>query len=353
LRTSASRTREAAGARRIGHPTLVVIGAINWDTTIFEGRFPEPGEEVPVKRVEGYPGGKGANAAVAAARLLGKGRVTFIGAVGDDGMGATLRESLQSEGVLTDGLAITKGAESGGAFVVVNESGAKQIHTLFGANDSLAPRDLRLSPAKGALSACAATVIMDVPLLAAIEAARASKRAGARVFYSPGVRIGGGGSLLQRAIGLSDHLVLDGIELSHLTSEHESRRGLLKLSSLHPRLVTVATLGSSGCLVAAGQSVIPVPPFDLRALGLRPVNSTGSGDAFLAAYTCYSLSGASPERAARWGNLAGALKAASSATRGSPTREELESAMKRFEGVRERPPGSPSKRASSRSRPRS
>jgi len=308
---------------------------------------------VPIKRAEGYPGGKGANAAVAATRLLGKGRVAFIGAIGDDGIGATLRESLQSEGVLTDGLTMTKGAESGRAFVVVNESGAKQIHTLFGANDSLAPHDLRSSPAGGALSVGAATVIMDVPLLAAIEAARASKRVGARVFYSPGVRIGGGGLLLQRAFGLADHLVLDSIELSHLTSEQEPRRALLKLGSLHPRLAIVATLGSSGCLVAAGQEIIPVPPFDLRVLGLRPVNSTGSGDAFLAAYACYSLSGASPERAAEWGNLAGALKAASSATRGSPTREELESAMKRFEGVRERPLGSPSKRASLRSRRRS
>jgi ribokinase len=307
-----------------------------------------------VGRAEGYPGGKGANAAVAAARLLGKGRVAFIGAVGDDGKGAALRESLRSEGVLTDGLAVTKGAESGRAFVVVNESGAKQIHTMFGANDSLAPRHL-LSPfARSALSACAATVIMDVPLPAAVQAARASKSAGARVFYSPGVRIGSGGSqLLQRAIELADHVILDSSELSHLTSEHEPRRALLKLRRRYPRLVMVATLGSSGCLVTSGRSVLSVPPFDLGALGLRPVNSTGSGDAFLAAYTCYALSGASSERAAKWGNLAGALKAASSATRGSPTRDELESTMKNFEGVRERPLGSPLKRVSSRSRPRS
>jgi len=309
---------------------------------------------VQVRQVEGYPGGKGANTAVAAARLLGSGLVAFIGAVGDDELGASLQESLRSEGVLLDGLVTSRGARSGRAFVVVNGSGGKQIHTLFGANDSLGPRHLGSPFARRALSACAATVMMDVPLLTALGAAKASKGAGASLFYSPGVRIGDGrSSLLHQVIELADHLVLDSSELSRLASENEPTRALLKLRRLHPRLVMVATLGQSGCLVASGHGVLQVPPFELEALGLQAVNSTGSGDAFLAAYVSYSLSGASPERAARWGNLAGALKAASSATRGSPTREELESAMRRFGGVKERPLGSPSKRASSRSRPRS
>ena len=307
---------------------------------------------MPVQRAEGYPGGKGANVAVAASRLLGKRHVAFIGAIGDD-LGAPLKDSLRSEGVLTDGLATAAGAKSGRAIVVVNESGAKQIHTLFGANDLLAPHHIRSRFARRALSSCAAAVIMDAPLPAAVEAARASKRAGARVFYSPGVRIGSGGPLLQEAIELADHLVLDSSELSHLVSEQDPRKALLKLRRRYPRLVVAVTLGSSGCMVAFGRRVLSVSPFELGVLGLRPVNSTGSGDAFLAAYACHSLSGASPERAAMWGNLAGALKAASSATRGSPTRDALESAMMRFEEIRARPGGSPSKRASWRSRPRS
>ena len=324
---------------------MVVLGAINWDTTIFEGRFPERGEEVPVARTEGCPGGKGANAAVAAARLLGEGRIAFIGAVGDDDFETPLYESLRSDGVLADGLVTSRGARSGMAFVVVEETGAKQIHTLFGANDSLSPSHLRLPFARDSLSACAASVIMDVPLPAAVEAATASKKGGARVFYSPGVRIGGDGPLLEQAISLSDHLVLDSSELSHLASERDPRRALLKLRRLHPHLVVVATLGSSGCMVASRHGVRSVAPFELGAIGLHPVNSTGSGDAFIAAYACYSLSGEPPERAARWGNLAGALKAASAATRGSPSRDALESAMKRFAAVKDWPLGSPSRRA--------
>src|SRR5690242_1715086 len=63
---------------------LSVIGAINWDISLFQERFARPGEEVPVKRVEEFSGGKGGNVAVAAARILGPGRAAFVGALGDD-----------------------------------------------------------------------------------------------------------------------------------------------------------------------------------------------------------------------------------------------------------------------------
>ena len=331
----------------------MVLGAINWDTTVFEERFAEPGEEVPARKVEGCPGGKGANTAVAASRILGGGRVAFVGALGDDELEAPLRGSLRAEGVLTGGLVTVRGAKSGRAFVVVDGSGGKQIHTLFGANDSLTPRHLRMPGATGALSTCAAAVIMDVPLSVAVEAARATRRAGGRVFYSPGTRIQDGGLQLQEAIGLADELVLDRSELSRLTSEAEPRVALADLGRTHPNLVVVATLGPSGSLVSLGRTIRRVAPFDLGVLGLRPSNSTGSGDAFLGAYACCSIWGAPPEEAASWGNLAGALKAASTDTRGSPTTESLESAMKKFEGITGKPLDLPWKRASSPSRQRS
>ncbi len=325
---------------------------MNWDTTLFEGSFAAPGEEVPVSRVEECPGGKGANASVAASRLLGPGKVAFIGAVGDDDLGASLGAGLRSEGVLTDGLVAVRG-RSGRAFIVVDRSGSKQIHTLFAANDSFSPRHLALPGPRRALSACEAVVVMDAPQPAALEAARMAKRAGARIFYSPGTRIGGEAPVPLETMKLADQLVLDRGELARLTSERVPRDGLRGLMRLHPHLVLVATLGSSGCLVARDRTIRAVAPFELGALGLRAVNTTGSGDAFLAAYACYSLSGLAPEEAASWGNLAGALKAASSETRGSPTRQALESAMGRFPAVRGTRPGSPSKRAASRFRRRS
>ena len=338
--------------RNPANPTIAVLGAINWDTTIFEGRFAGSGEEVPVQKVEGWPGGKGANAAVAASRLLGEGKAAFVGALGDDELAAPLRLSLRSEGVLTDGLVTVNGAKSGRAFIVVDGSGAKQIHTLFGANDLLAPRHLQLPGVSGVLSASTAVIIMDVPLPVAVDAAEVGRRAGSRVFYSPGSRVDDGGPLWE-AIGLADELVVDRSELLRLTSEARPRLALSTLAERFPNLVIVATLGSNGCLLARGRTVHSVAPFRLEALGLRPVNSTGSGDAFLAAYACFSLLGEPPQEAARWGNLAGALKAASGETRGSPTRGSLESAMVKSEGVRGRQLASPRRRAAPRSRPRS
>ncbi|MDG6910632.1 MAG: carbohydrate kinase family protein, partial [Nitrososphaerota archaeon] len=105
-------------------------------------------------------------------------------------------------------------------------------------------------------------------------------------------------------------------------------------------VTVVATLGPDGCMVSREGRTARVRPVDLTDLGLSAVNSTGSGDAFLAAYSCYALSGLAPEEAAEWGNLAGALKAASAETRGSPTRRMLEESMRELK-FREPRRGSP------------
>src|SRR5207247_5555412 len=90
-------------AGRVGLGTnhlLTVLGAINWDTSIFEDRFAKQGEEVPVNRVEEFSGGKGANVAVAAARILGKQHVSFVGAIGKDEVSRKQLAELLREGVV-------------------------------------------------------------------------------------------------------------------------------------------------------------------------------------------------------------------------------------------------------------
>ena len=312
---------------------LAVIGAANWDTTIFEDTFAVPGEEVEVRKVQGFPGGKGANTAVAAARILGRGAVSFVGTVGADEFHLTLRRSLEAEGVDPRGLLAVRGRRSGRAFVVVDRTGSKMIHTLFGANEAMSPRHLKAPGASRALSSSAGVVIMDVPLPVALAAAEAAKKNGSQVFYSPGVRCKGSRLLLDRVIGLANYLVVDRVELSRLRPNSGPREAAVELQRRGSHLVVVATLGGSGCIVAEEGAARAIPPVDLRSLGLRAVNSTGSGDAFLGAFACYSLAGLAPAEAARWGNLAGALKAASEETRGSPTRKELESRMAEITGA--------------------
>ena len=315
---------------------LTVLGAVNWDTTIFEDAFPSPGEEVPVLRVEEGPGGKGANTAVAAARLLGRGRVAIIGALGGDRVGRVLRGGLRLEGVLTEGVVAIEGARSGSAHILEDRAGTKTIHTHFGANDLLRPRHLETPGAVRALSSASTVILMDVPVPAGAAAAKVAKGAGARLVYSPGVRCAEGPGPLSKILELADDAVFDRSELLRLRPSVSPRRAVASIARSHPNLTVVATLGRSGSIVGDARSVAAVPPVRLESLGLKAVNSAGSGDAFLAAYVCYSGLGHPPAVAARWGNLAGALKAASRETRGSPRREALESTMAELSSAKAR-----------------
>lgn len=312
---------------------LTVVGAINWDVSIFEHRFARPGEEVPVRRVEEYSGGKGANVAVAAARFLGPGKVSLIGALGDDEVSGTLTVLLRHEGVDTSGVVLLKGRRSGRAYIVVDGEGRKTIHTHFGANEELTPGHLSAPGAKSALSRSPIVVIMDSPTPVAAQAARIASRQSARILYSPGVRTGEGLERVAPVAKLADSMVVDSNELRNLCRTGDVSAALKKLRRRFPDLTVVATLGQAGCVVAHGGITSKVDGVNLSRLGLRAVNSTGSGDAFLGVYACYVLMGARPTEAVAWANLAGALKATRYETRGSPTRKELEDGMTKLEAL--------------------
>ncbi len=332
---------------------LVVLGAINWDTTIFVRKFAEPGEEVPVKSVEESPGGKGANAAVAAARILGPNKVAIIGALGDDATSVILRRSLRAEGVTNNGIAIVRGTPSGRAHIVVDGHGGKIIHTLFGANEKLRPDHLQSLGTKMALSSAGTVLLMDVPVPVALAAARKAKEVGASILYSPGVRSALGVKALEEVLGLAEVLVIDRSELSNLSGPRDPVGAASDLQLMFPGMAVVATLGPLGCVVVLHGNRSVLPGVDLADLGLKAVNSTGSGDAFLGAFTSYRMLGRPYLEAAQMGNLAGALKATKTETRGSPTRVELERTMEALRRVKRRRQGLRSKRASSRYRPRS
>ena len=101
---------------------VVVAGAINWDINLFVRSFPRPGEETPVVRITRVPGGKAGNVSVAAARLLGPGRVGIIGALGQDDIAETQLRLLNSEGVDTSAIRRKTDVESGQAYIITEES---------------------------------------------------------------------------------------------------------------------------------------------------------------------------------------------------------------------------------------
>jgi ribokinase len=323
-----------------------VIGAINWDVSVFEDRFARSGEEVPVRLVEECSGGKGANVAVAAARLLGRGRAAFLGALGDDELCDRQLAELDREGVLTGGVSKVKGCQSGRAYIIVDAGGRKTIHTHFGANDRVSAADLRKGDTPALVARTAIMIIMDPPTPAAMAAAQEARRHGAKVIYSPGVRTQEGLPAVEGVMEQSDYLVVDRMELMNLYHKRGEKEAQAAVTEAHPRLAVVTTLGDRGCVVARGGTSTTVGGVDLLSLGKKPVNTTGCGDAFLGAFASYILMGHRPLDAANWANLAGALKAERYETRGSPRRDELESAMRGLEQVRRAQLGLPGSRAS-------
>ena len=127
-------------------PSVLVVGSINVDLVAAVAALPRPGETVIGPAVERHGGGKGANAAVAAARLGA--RVALIGAVGDDDLGAGALAELRAEGIDVEGVAVLAGVPTGAALIVVDAAGENQIAVGAGANHAL-------EPGRGRRGACA------------------------------------------------------------------------------------------------------------------------------------------------------------------------------------------------------
>ncbi|MEU2526759.1 ribokinase [Streptomyces sp. NPDC013087] len=252
---------------------LLVVGSANADLVVGVERRPGPGETVLGTDLVVHPGGKGANQAVAAARLGA--RTALLARVGDDAHGRLLRASQQEAGVDTGGV-LVGGAPTGVALITVDPSGDNSIVVSPGANARLTPDDVR---AAGPLFASArvVSVQLEIPLDTVAETARALGP-GARLVLNPSPPA----PLPDEVLAACDPLVVN---------EHEARSILgdgagdtpeawaRGLTALGPRSVVI-TLGEEGALVSDSRTgeAVRVPSPRVAAL-----DTTGAGDAFTAA----------------------------------------------------------------------
>src|SRR5579884_3762009 len=125
---------------RSKRPHVVVVGSVNMDLVVRLARLPRPGETLTGRDLQALPGGKGANQAVAAARLGAQ--VTMIGRVGDDSFGPQLVAGLEQAGVSAEHVRVTDACSSGVALIGVEESGENAIIIVPGANGRLFPEDV-------------------------------------------------------------------------------------------------------------------------------------------------------------------------------------------------------------------
>ena len=129
---------------------VIVVGSINVDLVVTVERLPGPGETVIGGRHARHHGGKGANQAVAAARLGAP--TSFIGAIGEDGFGADARATLDAEGVDVTGVVTLPGEATGVALIMVDAHGENRIAVAGGANMALTSVQVRAALKRLALT---------------------------------------------------------------------------------------------------------------------------------------------------------------------------------------------------------
>ncbi|MFB4314282.1 ribokinase [Actinomadura sp. 21ATH] len=272
---------------------VVVVGSVNADLVIGVDRRPAPGETVLGTDLATYPGGKGANQAVAAARLGG--RTAILGRIGDDGHGALLRDALAAAGVDLSHLSVTPGP-SGVALITVDTGGDNSIIVSPGANARLVPEDAER--ARDLLEGAAVVSFqLEIPLETVAAAARIGAAAGARIVLnlSPPAELPAG------VLELCDPLVVNEHEAAFLLGHRDGPAAMATaLLGRGPRSVLV-TLGADGALIADAGGVTAVPSPKVEA-----VDTTGAGDAFTAALCLRLARGDGLADAARYAVRVGA-----------------------------------------------
>jgi ribokinase len=301
-------------------PRLLVCGVINWDTAIFVHTLPAPGEEVRVVRTSSFPGGKGANTAVAAARMLGPGQVGMAGMLGSDGVAEQQIRILEQEGVDTSCISRQQGADSGRAYVIIDSKGEDMILTHMAANQMMTG-DL-VSSISSAIDEASATVVIDPPLEVASALLARARKAARLTVWSPALLAKMGLAALSEAMKNVDYLVLNEHEASQLARVDGGAAACKKLSdTLGCRVAT--TLGSRGCVFCWEGGEAMIPTMDLASYSLKTVSSAGAGDAFLGTFAAMKVSGMDDIEALFTANIAAALKTTKEEARGVPTLDEV------------------------------
>lgn len=299
-----------------GGPEVVVVGSVNLDLSIDIDRFPEPGETITGLGQRRGGGGKGANQAVAAARL-GR-RVALLGRVGDDADGRGLRQALLEEGIDTSTVLVTEEAPTGLAVIEVDATGENRIVVLPGANGQVSIDDLdRWS----SLIARAGVILtqLEIPVPVVAELLRRPRTG--RLLLTPAP---------VAPIDLSgvDVLVPNRGELARLAGAEPATtldEVADQVAGLDPAPAeVVVTMGGQGSVVATGlrqgaRSLVEVP-----AEPVAVVDTTGAGDAFSGGLADALHRGADLVDAARWATRVAAVAVTRPGAWGAlPTRAEL------------------------------
>ncbi|MEX2534529.1 MAG: ribokinase [Trueperaceae bacterium] len=295
---------------------VLVVGSVNIDLVTRVKRFPRPGETLLGSDYETHHGGKGANQAVAAARLGAE--VSFLGRVGRDDFGQRLRRGLSEEGIATGRLIDVEGA-SGAAFITLDATGQNTIIVAPGANSRLEPDDL---PAEAFSQADVVVLQLEIPTATVMRGIDLGRQSGVKVI----VNAAPAGAMTVDELAGCDLLVVNETEAATLLpggSAVEPERLLEALGERFPAVVL--TLGSKGLLWRSAGESGRAESGRARAHPVIVVDTTAAGDAFVGAAAAALAGGSGLEEAVRLGNAAGALAVTKAGAQPSlPRLEELQ-----------------------------
>ena len=265
-------------------PRIGVVGSSNVDLVTYVDRMPVWGETISAPRFEMSHGGKGANQAVAAAKLGAD--VVMVSKVGDDMLGEGVIRNFDAMGVGAKHVQRVAGQSTGTATILVNSAGDNFILIVKGANGELTPADVEAAGAD--LKACDLILLqLEVPLETVYAALAFGKRHGVKTMLNPAPAIR---NLDMDQVRLASILAPNETELAILTGvpvESEDEIAAAAASLMAKGLETViVTLGARGAFIATPQGFRRIAPVKVQA-----VDSTGAGDAFIGAFARYCAAG--------------------------------------------------------------
>ncbi|RDI61230.1 ribokinase [Microvirga subterranea] len=260
---------------------IVVFGSVNMDLVARVKSIARPGETVLSRRADSFFGGKGANQAVAAARI-GRGgevRVAMVAAVGRDPFGQACRDNLLNNGVDIGAVQLTD-EPTGCAFITVDEHGENAITVASGANMALKATDLP----EDLLSRAAVLVLqMEVPIAESLEAARRAGTSGATVIwnFAPVPPLSSAAEMISllratNVLVVNEH---EAIAVAQMLGWNDGSDFLKAGAEISQRFgpVCIVTAGARGAVAIdrdGGQ-------LQARARPITPVDTTGAGDTFV------------------------------------------------------------------------
>jgi ribokinase len=309
---------------------IVVIGSLNMDLVCRCGRMPRAGETVSGQDLLTIPGGKGANQAVAAAKVGAAGdEVHLVGRVGADDFGQRLLVGLREHGVRSEHVIVTEGSSTGCAVILVDKAGENSIVLSPGANSKVSSEDV---DAAADLIAGAAVVILqlEIPLDTVAYAVALCRRAGVKVILDPAPVPAKG---LAKALYQVDVLTPNQSEAEALLESgaamgRSKRTRRVDAKQLGQELlergpgVVLLKLGAKGAMIVDNEIQ------HVKGYKVNVVDTTAAGDAFNGALAVAMAEGMELGRAVRFANAAGARACEKfGAQPALPTRMEVEGLM--------------------------